>query len=318
MPSVDPESKHEEAKASSDHAKHPSAANGPLQVAVDKLVAEGGEAFVFEGTFNGSKVAIKQMRGRKWQKENNELGHQIDREIQIMRSLKHPGIVTLKGVLNEREDNPVIIMEFLEGGSLQTYLHKNRKLTTARDVVRIALDIAEAMLYLHQHHIIHRDLNSRNVLLDANGHAKVLDFSQSRLIPDEGDYMTRNLGSFRYAAPEVIRLENYSTSADVFSFGVLLWEIAHAETPYAGMKDYKAANAVATKSLRPPLTVTEVCPEELNLLMAKCWDDHPEKRPDFSAVVGALKELLPKLPEAKHDQHTPPKHKGLLHRLFHL
>lgn len=130
---------------------------------------------------------------------------------------------------------------------------------------------------------------SANVLLDGSGHCKVSDFGLScRLQMDRN--LTAETGTYRWMAPEVIRHETYSTPADVYSFGILLWELLVRDQPYAGMTPIQAAFGVAKDHLRPKLVST--LPARTRALMQRCWHPMPSMRPPFQEITELLPQLL--------------------------
>ncbi len=134
------------------------------------------------------------------------------------------------------------------------------------------------MFYLHSCSppILHRDLKSLNILLDDHLRVKLGDFGWTRAL---GNYMTSKIGTYQWMAPEVIAGQAYTTKADVFSFGIMLWEIATREPPYKNVAGQTVAEEVLLKQLRPP--VPKKAPEAWLKLMRQCWDTDPGARPDF-------------------------------------
>lgn len=149
-----------------------------------------------------------------------------------MESLRHPNIVLFYGACVKYPDL-ALVLEFCERKSLMNLLADKSVPLSWMDKRRIALEIARGMNYLHsfQPPIIHRDLKSLNVLIDEHLRAKIGDFGWTR---PKADKMTAKIGTFQWMAPEVITSESYSEKADVYSFGIILWEIATREPPYRG------------------------------------------------------------------------------------
>ncbi|GLE08823.1 hypothetical protein PINS_up020247 [Pythium insidiosum] len=143
------------------------------------------------------------------------------------------------------------------------------------------------MNYLHLCSIMHRDLKSGNVLLDAHGTVKISDFGLSCVLDMSGSHdLTAETGTYRWMAPEVIRHEPYSTKADVYSFGVVLWEMIAKDQPFRGLTPIQAAFAVARQQMRPALP--RHTPLKIGELVEHCWHQDPNRRPDFSAILEAL------------------------------
>ena len=161
-----------------------------------------------------------------------------------------------------------------------------------RHKLNIALDVAKGMNYLHSlpQPIIHRDLNSHNILLHEEGRAVVADFGESRFLANmwEQENMTKQPGNLRWMAPEVFtQSTQYSVKADVFSFALCLWELLAGELPFSHLKPAAAAADMAYRHARPPLHHM-MLPEQIEILMNKAWDKTPQDRPTFSDIVTDL------------------------------
>eukprot|EP00546_Thalassionema_frauenfeldii_P016151 CAMPEP_0178901634 /NCGR_PEP_ID=MMETSP0786-20121207/4144_1 /TAXON_ID=186022 /ORGANISM="Thalassionema frauenfeldii, Strain CCMP 1798" /LENGTH=815 /DNA_ID=CAMNT_0020572783 /DNA_START=823 /DNA_END=3268 /DNA_ORIENTATION=- len=203
---------------------------------------------------------------------------ELRREADIAAMLKHPNVCDLVGVAADAECF-CLAYEFCEGGSLLSLLSDTSRYY---EYLPIALDIANGMAYLHSRSVIHRDLKPSNVLLML-GRAKVSDFGMS--IADCGQELTAETGTYRYMAPEVIRHESYSSNADVYSFGILLWQLITREIPFATMTPIQAAFSVA-EGLRPE--IPDTTPSRLREIIVSCWNHDAHKRPSFTYVAMAL------------------------------
>ncbi|XP_048457530.1 serine/threonine-protein kinase TNNI3K, partial [Rhincodon typus] len=158
----------------------------------------------------------------------------------------------------------------------------------------IAIDVAKGMEYLHNliQPIIHRDLNSHNILLYEDGHAVVADFGESRfLLSMDEDNMTKQPGNLRWMAPEVFtQCTRYTIKADVFSYALCLWELLTGEIPFAHLKPAAAAADMAYHHVRPPIGYS--VPKPISSLLIRGWNACPEERPDFSELVTNLEECI--------------------------
>ncbi len=152
---------------------------------------------------------------------------------------------------------------------------------------RIAHQVASGVAYLHDHEVIHRDIKSANVLLDATLNAKVSDFGISTTF---GPEHTAETGTYRSMAPEVITHHPYNQMCDVFSFGVLLWEIGHMEIPFGNESFLQAAFAVAVERKRPQIALPPPL-DVLAPLIKSCWQHEPAERPPMRQVVAELQRL---------------------------
>lgn len=184
-----------------------------------------------------------------------------------MESLRHPNIVMFLGA-STKFPNLSIILEYCANRSLWSVLQNKAIALSWEDRRRIAIEIALGMNYLHSFStpIIHRDLKSLNILLDDCFRAKIADFGWTRL---KGDKMTNKIGTFQWMAPEVINGEIYTEKADIFSYAIILWEIAAREPPYKNIMGTKVSIDVIKYDLRPEIPKTT--PEPFAKLTKRCW-----------------------------------------------
>ena len=181
-----------------------------------------------------------------------------------------------------------LVTEYCENGNLSEYLMSERVMTWKMRLGMLT-GTARGMLYLHQKaNIIQRDLKSENLLIDEHGVVKIADFGLSRALAPEGD-MGTFCGTPTHVAPEIVRQEEYSEKADVFSFGIIMWELTTREMPYPGQEGLQVAYKVANENLRPP--VPSYCPDEIADLMQRCWDDDARKRPTYKEIMNELTEV---------------------------
>jgi len=184
--------------------------------------------------------------------------------------------------------NLCLVVEYVDGGSLDQLLLTKKNINIELSVVKqIIMGIAAGMYHLHAEGIIHRDLASRNILLTQNFQAKVSDFGMSRA-NNEDNYNKTNteVGPLKWMPPESILRRMYSTKSDVFSFGVVIWEILTRQVPYQGLNAVEAAIQVATQGLRLP--IPEDSPPLLAELMRMCWRENADERPTFNEICEKL------------------------------
>lgn len=247
-------------------------------------VASGSFGDLFKGTYCGQDVAIKLL---KHEHSSCQLEREFSQEVYIMRKVRHKNVVQFIGACS-KASRFCIVTEFMAGGSLYDYLHRKNHIFKMPMLLRVALDIAKGMDYLHQNNIIHRDLKAANLLLDENEVVKVADFGVARFESQSGA-MTAETGTYRWMAPEVISHLPYGHKADIFSFGIVLWELLTGKLPYESMNPVQAAVGVR-QGLRPQ--IPEQTPAELSALIERCWQDNPSKRPDFCDISVILQDLL--------------------------
>ncbi|XP_027593584.2 mitogen-activated protein kinase kinase kinase 11 [Pipra filicauda] len=267
------------------------AAFGELRL--EEVIGAGGFGRVFRGTWRGQVVAVKAARG-----DAGAAGAaSLRREARLYARLRHPNVVALRAVCLE-PPHLCLVMEFAAGGPL------SRALAGRRVPPAVLLDwarqVARGMQYLHAGTpvpLIHRDLKSSNVLLaqpvvgdDVSGKTlKITDFGLAR----EWQRTTKMsaAGTYAWMAPEVIRASTFSKGSDVWSYGVLLWELLTGEVPYRGIDGLAVAYGVAVNKLTLPIPST--CPPPFAQLMAACWEQDPHRRPGFGAILRRLGGLEP-------------------------
>ncbi|EFC41826.1 predicted protein [Naegleria gruberi] len=214
------------------------------QVHIEKKIGEGGAGFVYKGKWNHNTVAIKCLRVEG--SESEFLSDEIEREATHLSKLRHPNVLMFYGI-SVTPQKHYLIIEYLEKGSLENLIIESRKhsLLNLEMKLSILIDIACGMEYLHSSHIIHRDLKSGNVLLDANNVAKVCDFGLSKIMSNSCQHSTiANVGTIYFMAVELFS-EKLSSSTvitpaiDVYSFGIIMHELFFEERPYNLSKNSK-------------------------------------------------------------------------------
>lgn len=256
------------------------------QLYIGNKFASGRHSRIYRGIYKHSEVAIKLISQPE---EDGDLAtfleKQFTSEVALLLRLKHPNIITFIAACKKP---PVfcIITEYLPGGSLRKYLHQQEPHSVPLNLVlKLAVDIARGMQYLHAEGILHRDLKSENLLLDEDMCVKVADFGISCLESQCGSPKGFT-GTYRWMAPEMIKEKNHTKKVDVYSFGIVLWELLTALTPFDDMTPEQAAFAVCQKKARPPIPAA--CPVAVRKLIKRCWANNPHKRPQFEEIVTVL------------------------------
>ncbi|KAB5557732.1 hypothetical protein DKX38_008641 [Salix brachista] len=253
------------------------------QLIYEKQIANGSSGDLYKGTFCSQDVAIKVLKGEHL---NNKIHSEFAQEVIIMRKVRHKNVVKFIGACT-RPPSLCIITEFMSGGSMYDFLHKQQGSLNIRSLLRVAIDVSKGMHCLHQNNIVHRDLKSANLLMDENGVAKVADFGVAR-VQDQSGVMTAETGTYRWMAPEVIGHKPYNHKADVFSFGIVLWELLTGKLPYEHLSPLQAAVGVI-QGLRPP--IPSHSHPKLAELLERCWQQDPSLRPEFSEILELLQQL---------------------------
>ncbi|XP_076216531.1 mitogen-activated protein kinase kinase kinase 12 [Aptenodytes patagonicus] len=258
-------------KAYAAEHKHPQ--EDPWEVPFEEIldlqwVGSGAQGAVFLGRFHGEEVAVKKVRDLK------------ETDIKHLRKLKHPNIITFKGVCTQAPCY-CIIMEFCAQGQLYEVLRAGRKVTPSL-LVDWSMGIAGGMNYLHLHKIIHRDLKSPNMLITYDDVVKISDFGTSKELIDKSTKMSF-AGTVAWMAPEVIRNEPVSEKVDIWSFGVVLWELLTGEIPYKDVDSSAIIWGVGSNSLHLP--VPSGCPDGFKVLLRQCWNSKPRNRPSFRQIL---------------------------------
>ncbi|KAL6629274.1 hypothetical protein ACP70R_029039 [Stipagrostis hirtigluma subsp. patula] len=247
-------------------------------------VASGSNGDLYRGSYCNQDVAIKVVRPERI---SADMYRDFAQEVYIMRKVRHRNVVQFIGA-STRQPNLYIVTDFMSGGSVYDYLHKKNGSFKLPEIVRVASDISKGMNYLHQNNIIHRDLKTANLLMDENKVVKVADFGVAR-VKDQSGVMTAETGTYRWMAPEVIEHKPYDHKADVFSFGVVLWELLTGKIPYEYLTPLQAAIGVVQKGIRP--TIPKDTNPKIAELLQKCWHRDPAERPDFSDILEILQRL---------------------------
>ena len=174
----------------------------------------------------------------------------------------------------------------MANGDLRTYLSSEKSISFFQQV-KWMIDIANGMIYLELQRIIHKDLATRNVLLGENLEAKVADFGLSRILNENGDFITsiRKVGPVKWMAPESVWESKYSFKSDVWSFGVTCREILTRESPVYSCDRFKPPQ------FREKMTFPDFSPTDLSDLIMSCFGDTPDDRPTFKEILQKLQQV---------------------------
>ncbi|KAG1689779.1 hypothetical protein DVH05_001984 [Phytophthora capsici] len=262
------------------------------EVLLTRKVSSGAFGVVWLGHYHGQPVAVKMMI------DDEDEAVSFSREIETMSRLSHPKIVRFIGCTWTNKKDLGGVSEYMERGDVRTLLETRKiDLSWKKEKISIAIDIAEALAYMHSRSpkIIHRDLKSRNVLLNSSMVAKLSDFGLCRNRTYE-ETLTAGVGTVRWTAPEVMLGNDYSEQADVYSFGVVLSELDTREIPFeekssktgSGTPDMAIVIKVAKGELRPSFAPD--CPDVILRIAHACLQFDPALRPDSESAVQMLND----------------------------
>ncbi|XP_017892247.1 LOW QUALITY PROTEIN: tyrosine-protein kinase transmembrane receptor Ror-like [Ceratina calcarata] len=261
-------------------------------------LGEGAFGKVYKGELQtGNKCEPPIYVAVKTLKENASPKTQSDfkREVDLMTDLRHPNIICLLGVILKGEPM-CMLFEYMTQGDLHEFLicHSPRtdvplnngtgKILEQPEFLHIALQIASGMEYLASHHYVHRDLAARNCLVGDNLTVKISDFGLSRDIYSSDYYrvQSKSLLPVRWMPPESILYGKFTTESDVWSFGVVLWEIySYGLQPYYGYNNQQVIDMIRSRQLLP---CPEDCPTMIYSLMMECWHEVANRRPQFPEI----------------------------------
>ncbi|XP_071740577.1 serine/threonine-protein kinase STY17-like [Rutidosis leptorrhynchoides] len=277
----------------------------PQEIELHNKVAQGSTAEIYKATWRGLDVAVKCIFPDFFKLNDNGVNF-FAQEVETLSRQRHTYVLQLMGACLDPPNHGWVVTEYLNM-TLKDWLHgpgKRRKervtqLPSFEDRLAKALEIAQAMQYLHEHKpmILHRDLKPSNIFLDDAFHVRVADFGHARFLKDEEKAFTGETGTYVYMAPEVIRSEPYDEKCDIYSYSIILNELVTGQYPYIET-DYgpsKIALQVGEGKIRPALPEHEDNIEDLIELIQLSWDEDPEYRPSFATIIRGLKMICDRL-----------------------
>ncbi|XP_034041773.1 ephrin type-A receptor 6-like isoform X2 [Thalassophryne amazonica] len=265
----------------------------PSRIRIERVIGAGEFGEVCSGRLRtpGKKeiaVAIKTLKGGYVDRQRQD----FLREASIMGQFDHPNIIRLEGVVTK--SRPVmIVVEYMENGSLDSFLRQHDGHFTVIQLVGMLRGIAAGMKYLSDMGYVHRDLAARNILVNGNLVCKVSDFGLSRVLEDDPEAAYTTTGGkipIRWTAPEAISYRKFSSASDAWSYGIVMWEVmSYGERPYWEMSNQDVILSIE-EGYRLPAPMG--CPVALHQLMLHCWQKERGHRPKFTDVVSFLDKLI--------------------------
>ncbi|ELT88535.1 hypothetical protein CAPTEDRAFT_101786, partial [Capitella teleta] len=215
------------------------------------------------------------------------------KEALMMRDFRHRHVLSLIGIAFDLDGSPMVVLPFMEQGDLRRYILNPSMDITVLELLKLGLQVTRGMVYLSSMRFVHRDLAARNCMVDLEGVVKVADFGLSREL-FKRDYYRLEDGKtplpIRWMAPECLDRNVFTTMSDVWSLGVLLWELmTRGAVPYPEVDNWDIPTYIQTNRRLPQ---PAYCPYSVYEIMQHTWADDPSRRPTFQELVGRLETII--------------------------
>jgi len=271
------------------------------ELEIGQELGRGAFGVVYKAQWRNGDCVVKQL---DIDRTDQDAVKQFLKEAETLKGLRmHPNVCSLLGVCTDPRYPVCIVMEYLPGGSLHDYLAKGKLRVDAKVAVQLYRDIASGMAHIHQEGLLHCDLACRNLLVQPRGQnevtVKIADFGLAKNT-EGGTYSLSSNSKFpiRWTAPEVFETGKMSKASDVWSFGVVMWEILEQKVPYYELGNQDIAAAICNKGYRLAKPTKTECPDELYNIMMSCFSSKPEDRPSFVDLVHTFKSLVQQMEDA--------------------
>ncbi|XP_077214910.1 RAF-like serine/threonine-protein kinase 24 [Tasmannia lanceolata] len=263
-----------------------------------KELGSGTYGAVYHGKWKGSDVAIKRIKASCFSgrpSERERLIADFWKEALILSSLHHPNVVSFYGIVRDGPDGTLAtVTEFMVNGSLKQFLQKKDRTIDRRKRLILAMDAAFGMEYLHGKNIVHFDLKCGNLLVNMRDpHRPVCKIGDLGLSKVKQHTLVSGgvRGTLLWMAPELLsgKSNMVTEKIDVYSFGIVMWELLTGEEPYTDMRCASIIGGIVNNTLRPQ--VPTWCDPEWKFLMESCWSSDPGERPSFSEISQKLRKM---------------------------
>eukprot|EP01118_Nematostelium_gracile_P008492 TRINITY_DN2813_c0_g1_i1.p1 TRINITY_DN2813_c0_g1~~TRINITY_DN2813_c0_g1_i1.p1 ORF type:complete len:345 (+),score=80.20 TRINITY_DN2813_c0_g1_i1:112-1146(+) len=261
----------------------------PTKIEADRLqieaepIGEGSFGTVYKGFLDRDiPVAVKKII--KKASSAKTVIDAFETEVKILNKLKHENIVFFFGITEDFG----IVSQYCPNGDLFKVIHKQKRVFTIPEVIRITTGIAKGIAYLHSKRTFHRDIKSHNILLDANDNPKITDFGLSKTKTTTMSYTRQAAGTPNWMAPEVLRGEDHNIKVDFYSFALVIYEMLSGLIPFEGCDHPSLYKRVGLSGERPD--IPERTPPNLQRVVQTCWSQNPAERPMMKDVILHLEQ----------------------------
>uniref|UniRef100_A0A6B2L2S5 Non-specific protein-tyrosine kinase n=1 Tax=Arcella intermedia TaxID=1963864 RepID=A0A6B2L2S5_9EUKA len=252
-------------------------------------IGEGNFGCVYKAKCRNKDVVVKVLRGNPM---DVKTWKSFVDEVFIMSTRLHPNICLFMGACSQ-PGSYFIIQEYMEGGDVEKALRNSDIPMSLYRRMQIAYEASLGIDWLHRSNLIHRDIKTSNLLIDSHGTVKVCDFGLSVVVPSQSMMRDTDFarGTPLYMAPEVMEFQAFNEKADVYSFGIVLWELLTRKDPFSHHSDYETfKHSICEKHERP--IIPQGTEPSISKLIQSCWSANPQSRPSFDVITKSLQHIL--------------------------